>query len=83
MVCRVPEAAVRQAPLQRHLPAFEVAAAPPERARWPFVPLPDVLPLPLPWPRPMRRSALTAPLGGWSFERMSAITPPLPRERGG
>src|SRR4030081_1134154 len=39
---------------------------PPARAFWPLVPLPPVLTLPLPCPRPMRMLVRVEPSGGWS-----------------
>src|SRR6266849_10763619 len=39
---------------------------PPARAFWPFVPLPPVLTLPLPCPRPMRMLVRVEPSGGCS-----------------
>src|SRR5712692_7488445 len=39
---------------------------PPARAFWPLVPLPPVLTLPLPCPRPTRMLVRVEPAGGWS-----------------
>ena len=39
---------------------------PPERAFWPLWPLPAVLPLPEPLPRPLRKAFLTEPGAGES-----------------
>src|SRR5260370_12435566 len=47
---------------------------PPARAFWPLVPLPPVLTLPLPWPRPIRVLVWVEPAGGRSsWIRMALI----------
>ena len=62
---RVAEAALRHAPVQRHLAALEPALAREAvAALLPFSPRPAVLPSPLPGPRPTRLRVRTLPFAG-------------------
>ena len=70
---RVVEAALRHAPVQRHLAALEAALrVKPERDWAPLWPRPAVLPRPEPWPRPTRFFACLAPLGGLQIAESSS-----------
>src|SRR5688572_451623 len=46
----------------------------PERAFWPFVPRPAVLPLPLPWPRPTRLRSRFVPGFGRRSSSVSGMS---------